>query len=97
MFLTLQEMSKRSLRSKWAPLRTDCQMTLQLQSDGAAAVGLSVAVAEEVGVDIFVIATDVPGAALNYGQAEQMFLRSMTLEEASQVTGEAAEAAAFIG
>jgi len=43
----------------------------------------SARLAEEVGVDIFLIATDVPGAALNYGLPEQQFLRSMTLEEAS--------------
>jgi carbamate kinase len=43
----------------------------------------SARLAEEVGVDIFLIATDVPGAALHYGQPDQEFLRSMTLEEAS--------------
>jgi len=43
----------------------------------------SARLAEEVGVDIFLIATDVPGAALHYGSAEQEFLRSMTLDEAS--------------
>jgi carbamate kinase len=48
----------------------------------------SARLAEEVGVDIFVIATDVPGAALNYGQSEQMFLRSMNLEEASRYLAE---------
>jgi len=48
----------------------------------------SARLAEEVGVDIFVIATDVPGAALNYGLSEQMFLRSMTLEEASRYLAE---------
>ena len=43
----------------------------------------SARLAEEVGVDIFLIATDVPGAALHYGLPEQKFLRSMTLDEAS--------------
>jgi carbamate kinase len=43
----------------------------------------SARLAEEVGADIFLIATDVPGAALHYGTAEQEFLRSMTLDEAS--------------
>ncbi|MRR07182.1 MAG: carbamate kinase [Deltaproteobacteria bacterium] len=43
----------------------------------------SARLAGEVGVDIFLIATDVPGAALHYGSAEQEFLRSMTLDEAS--------------
>lgn len=43
----------------------------------------SAMLAGEVGVDIFLIATDVPGAALHYGSAEQEFLRSMTLDEAA--------------
>ncbi len=43
----------------------------------------SARLAEEVGADIFVMATDVPGAALNYGKPEQMFLRYVTPEEAS--------------
>lgn len=42
----------------------------------------SARLAEEVGVDIFLIATDVPGAALHYGSPEQKFLRAMTLDEA---------------
>jgi len=42
----------------------------------------SARLAEEVGVDIFIIATDVPGAALHYGSPEQKFLRAMTLDEA---------------
>ncbi|UCE53079.1 MAG: carbamate kinase [Desulfobacterales bacterium] len=44
----------------------------------------SAKLAEEVGVDIFLIATDVPGVALNYGKADQQFLRSMALKEAEQ-------------
>jgi carbamate kinase len=44
----------------------------------------SAKLAEEVGVDIFLIATDVPRVALNYGKADQQFLRSMTLKEAEQ-------------
>ena len=40
--------------------------------------------AEEVGADIFLIATDVQGAALNYGAQNQKFLRSVTLEQAEQ-------------
>jgi len=44
----------------------------------------SAKLAEEVGVDIFLIATDVEGVALNYGQPEQQFLRSLTLKEAKQ-------------
>ena len=44
----------------------------------------SAKLAEEVGVDIFLIATDVTGVALNYGKADQQFLRSMALKEAEQ-------------
>lgn len=44
----------------------------------------SAKLAEEVGVDIFIIATDVQGAALNYGQKDQKFLRSVTLKQAQQ-------------
>jgi carbamate kinase len=44
----------------------------------------SAKLAEEVGVDIFLIATDVPGVALNYGTAQQKFLRSITLEAAEK-------------
>lgn len=42
----------------------------------------SARLAEEVGVDIFLIATDVPGAALHFGKPQQQFLRSMTTDEA---------------
>ncbi|RLB78309.1 MAG: carbamate kinase [Deltaproteobacteria bacterium] len=44
----------------------------------------SAKLAEEVGVDIFIIATDVPGAALNYGKSNEKFLQSMTIKEAEQ-------------
>jgi carbamate kinase len=44
----------------------------------------SAKLAEEVGVDIFVIATDVEGVALSYGEPEQRFLRSLTLQEAER-------------
>ena len=40
--------------------------------------------AKEVGVDLFIIATDVEGAAINYGQSNQRFLRTITTEEAAQ-------------
>lgn len=43
----------------------------------------SAKLAEEVGVDIFLIATDVAGAALNFGKDNQKFLRTLTLEEAA--------------
>jgi carbamate kinase len=44
----------------------------------------SAKLAQEVGVDIFLIATDVEGAALNYGQPDQHFLRKTTIEEAAR-------------
>jgi carbamate kinase len=40
--------------------------------------------AEEVGADIFLIATDVQGVALNYGTKNQKFLSSVTLEQAQR-------------
>lgn len=43
----------------------------------------SARLALEVGVDIFLIATDVPGVALRYGKEDQEFLRVLTLEDAS--------------
>jgi carbamate kinase len=44
----------------------------------------SAKLAEEVGVDIFVIATDVQGAALNYGKKNEKFLRSLTTRQAAR-------------
>ena len=44
----------------------------------------SAKLAEEVGVDIFIIATDVQGAALNYGSNDQKFLRSISIKQAQQ-------------
>jgi carbamate kinase len=44
----------------------------------------SAKLAEEVGVDIFLIATDVEGAALHFGQPGQHFLRTLTLEAAAR-------------
>lgn len=42
----------------------------------------SARLAEEVGVDIFLIATDAPGAALHYDTPRQHYLRSVTTDEA---------------
>lgn len=42
----------------------------------------SAKLAEEVGVDIFLIATDVEGAAVNFGKQDQKFLNSLTVGEA---------------
>jgi len=44
----------------------------------------SACLAEEVGVDIFVIATDVDGVALNFGQPDQRVLSLVSLEEAAR-------------
>jgi carbamate kinase len=44
----------------------------------------SAKLAEEVGVDIFLIATDVEGAAVHYGKPRQRFLGEITLDEADQ-------------
>ncbi len=48
----------------------------------------SAKLAEEVGVDIFVIATDVEGVALHYGQPHQQYLRTLTLAEAARFQSE---------
>jgi carbamate kinase len=50
----------------------------------------STKLAEEVGVDIFVIATDEKGVALNYGTADQTFLSTITISQAKDYlkTGE---------
>jgi carbamate kinase len=42
----------------------------------------SARLAQEVGVDLLLIATDVPGAALDFGQAGERFLRRLTVAEA---------------
>ncbi|MDM8537109.1 carbamate kinase [Desulfobacterales bacterium HSG17] len=44
----------------------------------------SATLAKEVGVDIFVIASDVSGAALNYGTDKQEFLRHLTVFDAKK-------------
>jgi carbamate kinase len=43
----------------------------------------SARLALEVGVDIFLIATDVPGVALRYGEEDQEFVRTLTMKDAS--------------
>ena len=48
----------------------------------------SAKLAEEVGVDIFLIATDVQGVALRFGKPDQEFLRTLTLEQANRYVGE---------
>jgi len=44
----------------------------------------SALLAEEVGVDIFIIATDVEGAMLDYGSRKQRLLRRVTIEDAAR-------------
>jgi carbamate kinase len=44
----------------------------------------SAKLAEEVGVRVLVIATDVPGAALHFGAAEPKYLRRLTVAEAEE-------------
>jgi len=44
----------------------------------------SAKLAEEVGADIFLIATDVPAVALNYGTAEETYLSQMSIKEAKR-------------
>lgn len=41
----------------------------------------SAKLAEEVGVDIFLIATDVKRIAINYGKPDQKFLSAMAVNE----------------
>lgn len=41
----------------------------------------------EVGVDTFLIATDVPGVAVGYGSPRERFLERLTVDEAKRYTG----------
>jgi len=59
--------------------RTFCGVDAVIDKDLASAK-----LAEEVGVDLFIIATDVEGAALNYGHPNQLFLRRIAIEEAER-------------
>ncbi len=45
---------------------------------------VSAKLAEEVKADIFIIASDVPGVAVNYGKPDERLLDSITLDEAAQ-------------
>lgn len=58
---------------------------------------VSTKLAQEVGVDILLIATDVEGVALNYGQPNQKFLRTITLEEAARYPKEGQTPAGSMG
>jgi carbamate kinase len=59
--------------------RSFCGVDAVIDKDLASAT-----LAQEAGVDIFLIATDVEGAALNYGKPDQEFLRTITIEEATR-------------
>ena len=48
----------------------------------------SARLAGEVGVDVFVIATDVAGVALNYGTADEKFLRQLDVQSAAGLVAE---------
>ncbi|MEN6319315.1 MAG: carbamate kinase [Syntrophaceae bacterium] len=63
--------------------RSFCGVDAVIDKDLASTV-----LAREVGVDIFLIATDVEGAALNYGEPEQKFLRTITVDEGARYLAE---------
>jgi carbamate kinase len=48
----------------------------------------SAKLAQEINADIFVIATDIEGAAINYGKAHQKFLKKLPLKEMEQYVKE---------
>lgn len=57
--------------------RTFCGVDAVIDKDLASAK-----LAQEVGVDIFLMATDEKGAAINYGTPKQKFVRNLTIEQA---------------
>jgi carbamate kinase len=59
--------------------RTFCGVNAVIDKDLASAK-----LAEEIGVHIFLIATDVEGAALHYGRPGQKYLRTITVEQATR-------------
>jgi carbamate kinase len=63
--------------------RTFCGVDAVIDKDLASAV-----LAREVGVDIFLIATDVEGVALDYGTPQERILRHLTLDDATRFTKE---------
>lgn len=48
----------------------------------------SAKLAEEVGVDIFIVATDVDGVALNFGTTDEKFLRRLSIQAAAPLIAE---------
>lgn len=63
--------------------RSFCGVDAVIDKDLASAV-----LAREVGVNIFLIATDVEGAFLHYSGPEQKFLRTLTVEEGTRYLAE---------
>lgn len=59
--------------------RSFCGVDAVIDKDLASAV-----LALEAGVDIFLIATDVPGAALNFGRPGETFLRTLKTSDAAR-------------
>ena len=59
--------------------RTFCGVDAVIDKDMTSAK-----LAEEVDVDIFIIATDVHGAALNYGRPDEKYLKTLTYEKAAE-------------
>ncbi len=57
--------------------RSFCGVDAVIDKDLASAT-----LAQEVGVDIFLVATDEKGVALNYGKPDQKFLRRLTVADA---------------
>ena len=57
----------------------------------------SARLAGEIGVDLFMIATDVPGAALHFGRPEQTFLGTITVDEAERYQRQGQFAAGAMG
>lgn len=63
--------------------RTFCGVDAVIDKDLASAV-----LAREVGVDIFLIATDVEGVALDYGTPQERFHRRLTSDDAARLEKE---------
>jgi carbamate kinase len=63
--------------------RAFCGVDAVIDKDLASAL-----LAEEIAADIFVVATDVPGAMLRFGTSEQELLKTVNGEEAERYAGE---------
>lgn len=72
--------------------RTFCGVDAVIDKDLASA-----RLAEEVGVDIFMIATDVKGALLNFGQPDERLLKDLSTREARRYLAEGQFAVGSMG